>query len=90
MPRNVFENHDEDENIDQEPRTVPLKLGVGGPVIGTATVDKDGNVTIGEITDPAVKQALQHPGALYSLADPADRYKAKPFVENLQQDQKEE
>lgn len=72
-PRNVFENHKKEET-EPEKSTVPLRLGVGGPVIGTAKVDKDG-VSIGEITDPAVKQALAFPGGSFSLQDPAGRYK---------------
>lgn len=62
--RNQFENNYNPE--DKEPKEVPLKLGIGGPVIGTATVDKDGNVAIGEITDENLKKKLQ--GDLGSLS----------------------
>lgn len=63
VPRNVFEQND-------DPRTVPLKMGVGGPVVGTATVDKDGNVTITEITDEDVKRKLNPHGAMLSFGLP--------------------
>lgn len=74
-PRNVFENHKKEETEPERP-TVPLRLGVGGPVIGTAVVDEDGNVSIGEITDENLKRKLQGDLGSFSIAeDPADRYR---------------
>jgi hypothetical protein len=92
MPRNEFE-----QNIpfNQDDNGVPLTLGVGGPVVGTAKVTEDGTV-IGEITDETLRKKLQ--GNLTSFAigrtpmetperaylpDPADRYRAV----GLQQDE---
>lgn len=75
-PRNEFEQN---IPIDEEPKEVPLTLGVGGPVIGTAKVNADGTVS-GEIdiTDERLRKKLQ--GDLSSFAigrDPADRYRAQ-------------
>ncbi|AWN06000.1 hypothetical protein SEA_RAVENPUFF_43 [Streptomyces phage RavenPuff] len=75
VPRNEFEQNVPIENEDKE---VPLTLGVGGPVVGTAKVTKDG-VVIGEITDDNLRKKLQ--GDLSSFAigrDPADRYRVNP------------
>ncbi|AWN05211.1 hypothetical protein SEA_HOTFRIES_43 [Streptomyces phage HotFries] len=75
MPRNEFEQNIPIENEDKE---VPLTLGVGGPVVGTAKVTKDG-VVIGEITDDNLREKLQ--GTLNAFAigrDPADRYRVNP------------
>ncbi|UQT02491.1 hypothetical protein SEA_ANNIHILUS_44 [Streptomyces phage Annihilus] len=75
MSRNVF-----DQTPEEEPETyeVPLRMGIGGPVIGTAKVTKDGEV-VGEvtITDEEAKKKLQPPAYSFSLPDPADRYRAQ-------------
>lgn len=65
--RNQFENNYTPE--DEEPKTVPLKLGVGGPIIGTATIGEDG-IAIGEITDENFKRHLNPHGAMLSFGVP--------------------
>lgn len=77
-PRNEFEQN---VPLDEEDKEVPLTLGVGGPVVGTAKVTKDG-VVIGEITDDNLRKKLQ--GDLSSFAigrDPAARYRSMPISE---------
>lgn len=77
MSRNVFDQSGE------EPKKVPLTLGVGGPVVGTAKI-VDGKV-VGEISDETVLKKLQ--GDLSSFAigrDPADRYRVNSQpIENV-------
>lgn len=54
-------------------KTVPLTWGIGGPVIGTATIDENG-LAMGEIEDPEVVRKLfgDQPISLsvYSSAEP--------------------
>lgn len=38
-------------------KTVPLTWGIGGPTIGTATIDENG-LMMGEIENPDVKRLL--------------------------------
>ncbi|AWN05478.1 hypothetical protein SEA_MOOZY_43 [Streptomyces phage Moozy] len=78
MSRNVF-----DQTPEEEPETyeVPLKDGVGGPVIGTAKVTKDGSVVSVDVTDEEAKRKLQPPTYSLSLPDPADRYRSMPISE---------
>lgn len=38
-------------------KTVPLKWGIGGPTIGTATIDENGLV-MGEIENPDIQRLL--------------------------------
>lgn len=72
MPRNEFEQN---IPVDDEEKEVPLTLGVGGPVIGTARVTKNG-VVIGEITDDNLRKKLQGDLSAFSIGrDPADRYR---------------
>lgn len=75
-PRNEFEQNvpvDEEETYE-----VPLKMGVGGPVIGTAKVTKDGVVKDTMITSDAVKKYITPGPSSFSIQDPADRYRVNP------------
>lgn len=45
------------------PTSVPLTWGIGGPVIGTSTINQDGT-GIAEVTDPRVLKMFD-PGPLY-------------------------
>jgi len=76
-PRNEFEqNIPLEEGSTEE---VPLTLGVGGPVVGTAKI-VDGQV-VGEITDEDLLKELQGDLSSFALGrrDPADRYRSMPI-----------
>jgi hypothetical protein len=75
-PRNEFEQN---VPVDEEDKEVPLTLGVGGPVVGTVTLTKDGAV-IGEITDDNLRKKLQGDLSGFAIGrDPADRYRSMPI-----------
>lgn len=75
VPRNEFEQN---VPLEEEGKVVPLTLGVGGPVVGTAKI-VNGQV-VGEITDEDLVKQLQ--GDLSSFAigrrDPAEKYRVRP------------
>ena len=76
-PRNEFE-----QNIPiEEDKEVPLTLGVGGPVIGSVKLTKDGAV-IGEITDENLRKKMLGDLSVFAVGrDPADRYRHMPISE---------
>lgn len=82
-PRNEFEQN---IPLEEEDKEVPLTLGVGGPVVGTVKLTKDGAI-LGNITDEEFSKKLQ--GNLGSFAigrrDPAEKYRA--FVVRPQHDE---
>lgn len=73
-PRNEFEQNVPVE--DEEPREIPLTLGVGGPVVGTVRMTENGAV-VGEITDEPLRKKLGNLTGLAVGYDPADRYRVR-------------
>jgi len=81
VSRNVFDQSDEEPEIFE----VPLTMEFGGPVVGTAKVDKNGVIYEGTITDEEVKRQMQPDIGSFSLSlpDPADRYKVSRHQDEM-------
>ena len=58
--------------MNEPDKTVPLTRGIGGPVIGTASVAEDGTLTA-EVTDPDAVEALRPAFSAFSIGTVPDR-----------------